>query len=122
MRLMKLCAVALSLLLPLSAAGVTLISKGAAVTVGTTATLMEDPSLATVQDGETMRRPTGLRTHVMVYVPEGQTIYCGGRGVTTATGMPVSDGERYSVPAAPEGTVWCVASAPVAGVRVQESF
>src|SRR5690606_41892841 len=93
MRMMRIsiwvCLLVLGLtLLPREASAASVIGTGAAVTVGTTATVLDDPSI----DDQRYHRT------LLVCVPEAAAgpIYVGSAQVTTSGGMPVHPGQCYS--------------------------
>lgn len=103
--------IALALPAPVLAASV--IGKGAAVTVGTTATVLDDPSIDDARYGRSL----------LACVPEAAAapVYVGSAAVTVEGGLPVPPGSCFSVRLAAKTQLYAIASSPVE-VRVQESY
>lgn len=99
--------------LPLPALAASVIGSGAAVTVGTTATALDDPSIDDARYGRSL----------LACVPEDAAgpIYVGSAAVTVAGGIPVPPGACYSVQLAAKARVYAVAETPTE-VRVQEAY
>src|SRR5690606_4800743 len=112
MRISMLCFLGL-MLLPREASAASVIGTGAAVTVGTTATVLDDPSI----DDQRYHRT------LLVCVPEAAAgpIYVGSAHVTTSGGMPVHPGQCYAIQLARGTRLYAIAASPVQ-VRVQEAY
>jgi len=118
MRMMRIsiwvCLLVLGLtLLPREASAASVIGTGAAVTVGTTATVLDDPSIDDQRYGRTL----------LLCVPEAAAgpIYVGSAQVTTSGGMPVHPGQCYSIQLARGTRLYAIAASAVQ-VRVQEAY
>lgn len=110
MRLVLLC---VCLCLPIAAGAVSVIGKGAAVTVGDVATALDDPSV----DDELYTR----RLLVCVPATAPGPIYVGPASVTLGSGMPVEPENCFAILLSPKTKLYAIASAPVE-VRVQEYY
>lgn len=87
------------------------VGKGASVTVGASATALQDESV-----------PQTAARRILVCVPEDASgpVYVGGEGVTVAGGMPVGPGSCYAARLAPREILFGISEGSVA-VKVQES-
>lgn len=101
------------LMLPTAASAASVVGAGATVTVGTTATALDDPSIDDQRYGRT----------VLVCVPEAAPgpIYVGSAEVTVSGGMPVQPGQCYSIQLARGTRLYAIAESAVQ-VRVQEAY
>src|SRR5690606_15265505 len=107
-----LCLLGLTLL-PREASAASVIGTGAAVTVGTTATVPDAPSIAGQRYGR----------RLLVCRPEAAAgaIYVGSAQVTSSGGMPVPPGQCYSIQLARGTRLYAIAESAVQ-VRVQEAY
>lgn len=98
-------------LLVLPGQAVARVGRGAAVTVGTSATPLRDESV-----------PQTARRAIAVCVPEAAAgpVYVGGAGATASTGMPVDPGRCYSVILDPGEVLYGIVESGSVAVRVQE--